>query len=70
MNIKKDIVIDLSEDDIRKIIVDYIKEETKLDLNPKDILFKFGEERTEFCGVEYRDSVLKGCTVKYEYESN
>ena len=63
MEIKKSITINLSEDDLRKIVADYLqKDGYKVEEKDVDFLIRY---RCEGYGMmEHEVSYLKGCNVK------
>ena len=63
MNIKQSIKIELSESDLKEIVLEFVKKEGfRADL--KDISFNVGYEWKGYGLGEYSKTVLKGCTIK------
>lgn len=63
MEIKKSITINLSEDDLKKIVADYLqKEGYKVEEN--DVAFSIGNRCEGFGMAEHKVVYFKGCNVK------
>ena len=63
MDIKKNITINLSADDIRQIISEYLVNDG-YDIAPNDIEFEVNEECHGYGMAEHYELVFKGCSVR------
>lgn len=63
MNIKKNITIHLSEDNLKSLIAEYLKEHENITVNSKDIKFKIGQRCCGFGAGEHIEKVFEGCDV-------
>ena len=62
MNIKKNITIKLSADDVRQIISDYLTNDGYT-TKPEDIKFNIGEECRGYGMAEHYVTIFEGCSV-------
>lgn len=62
MDIKKSITINLSADDVRQIISDYLTKDGYT-INSKDIKFNIEEEYHGYGMAEHYEFVFAGCSV-------
>ena len=63
MEVKKTVCIDLTEDELKSIISEYVSKKMNKDIKPESVSFQIGRK----CDYDDRFSVeyLKGCTVIY-----
>lgn len=66
MNIEKTITVNISEEELKKIVAEYVEKETKHKIDPENVKFPIGQ-RTEGDGWgEHYVHFLKGCVVTYK----
>lgn len=63
MNIKKNITIDLSEDELKYIVADYLKR-NGYEVATKDVKFSVGSRCEGIGPMEHEVTYFKGCFVR------
>lgn len=63
MEIKKNITINLSEDDLKKIVADYLQKDG-YSVKEEDVSFSVGRQIKGYGMQEYEELYFKGCNVK------
>lgn len=64
MKIDKNITINLTEDDVKEIIVEKCQREGYVNVRAEDVILKVGEEVRGYGPGEYTTCVFKGCTIQ------
>lgn len=65
MEIKKNITINLSDDDVKEIIVDYLKREG-YDITTNDVSFSISSRCEGYGTAEHNVSYFKGACINYK----
>ena len=69
MHLTKNITVELSEDDIKEILVEYVRNTFKhVNCDVKDVTIKVERELQGYGLGEYHVCVCKGASVKCEFE--
>lgn len=68
MNISKNINIHLTENDVKQIIAEYIKNQKGYSATADNVTFRVEEEYMGYGLGEYNATVFKGCDVNMKEE--
>lgn len=64
MNISKNITIHLTEDDVKEIIAEYIKNQNGYSVTADNVTLRVGTECRGYGMAEHDVTVFKGCDVE------